>query len=109
MSPTLPKPVRVLVFIHLLEILNDIRRRANEVSFDLTGGNFFVTPDDPLLVYVKGHWTKWRASNNVIAARGRWPKIDRYQRRTIDSGARISRLAGRPAMQGRRSLRSRTR
>jgi len=80
----LPKPVRRVLYVHVLEVLADIRRCAAEAGIDLSGGHFFVPPRHPLLVEVKAHWAKWRAEHDVTGTRAKFPKIARERKLDIE-------------------------
>jgi hypothetical protein len=81
---SLPKPIKRVLFIHLLETLADIRRCAAEAGLDLSAGRFFVPPDHPLLAECKAEFETWRAENRVSGPRGKFPKVSQQRRRHIE-------------------------
>jgi hypothetical protein len=80
---SLPKPLKRVLFIHLLDALKDIRRCAAESGVDLSGARFFVPPDHPLLAEIKTDWATWRAKSNVTGPSVKTPKLNQQRRQAI--------------------------
>jgi hypothetical protein len=80
----LPKPVRRVLYVHLLDVLADIRRCAGEAGLDLSGMRFFVPPDHPSLAEIKAEWATWRGANNVTGRHAKFPRIGRERKADIE-------------------------
>jgi hypothetical protein len=79
----LPWPQRRAVFVHLREMLVNIRSRAAKAKLDLSA-RVFVPPDHPLIAETRSYWKKWRAHNKV-GPRAKFPKLDRPYRQSIEA------------------------
>lgn len=80
---SLPRPQRRALFVHLRDVLSDIRGRAVKAKLDLSG-RFFVPPDHPLLAQIKTDWSNWRAKNKVTGPRAKVPELGRPYRHRVE-------------------------
>jgi hypothetical protein len=80
---SLPRPQRRVLFVHLRDLLSEIRGRAAKAKLDLSG-RFFVPPDHRLLAQINADWSNWRAKNKVTGPRAKVPELGRPYRQRIE-------------------------